>query len=80
MGGVSHHVIRLLDHDQLRYLALFGDKLNGQKEHTMARAELKPREAAQRPLAALRRGVVRDTEEQDEAENAKLYPVRGFFG
>ena len=36
-------------------------------------------ECAKRERAG-RRGVGRDTEEQDEAENAKLYPVRGFFG
>ena len=33
----------------------------------------------QRPLATLRRGVLRETEE-DEAEHAKLYPWRGLFG
>ncbi len=46
----------------------------------MLLSEAEAYEWHQRPLAALRRGVVRDTEEQDEAENAKLYPVRGFFG
>lgn len=33
----------------------------------------------QRPLAASRRGIVRETEE-DESERLKLYPLPGFFG
>lgn len=37
-------------------------------------------EWCQRPLAALRRGLVRDTEQQDETERRKLYPLQGLFG
>lgn len=42
-------------------------------------SESKAYQWVQRPLAASRRGIVREVEE-DEIEREKLYPVREFFG